>query len=113
VRLRETTYNEELADLVLNRTVQKKVYDTPDRIIQKSDPVLMEPVSRNGRAHVYAPYKIVGKLRINTLWFNLLYVWWMNLTFFITLYYDLLRRLLNLFGRLNIEGLGPVRLAPR
>ena len=38
VRLRETTYNEELADLVLNRTVQKKVYDTPDRIIQKSDP---------------------------------------------------------------------------
>ena len=31
VQLRETTHNEELADMVLNRTVQKKVYDTPDR----------------------------------------------------------------------------------
>ncbi len=113
VKLRETTYNEELADLVLNRTVQKKVYDTPDRIIQKSDPVLMEPVSRNGRAHFYAPYKKIGNLRIGTLWFNMLYVWWMNTTFFIILYFDLLRKLLNLFERINISGFGSFRIGPR
>jgi hypothetical protein len=109
VRLRETTYNEELADLVLNRTVQKKVYDTPDRIIQKSDPVLMEPVSRNGRAHFYAPYKMIGNLRIGTLWFNLFYVWWTNTTLFLMLYFDLLRKLLNFLERINIPGFKSVR----
>jgi ABC-type multidrug transport system ATPase subunit len=109
VRLRETTYNEELADLALNRTVQQKLYDAPDRIIQKSDPVLMEPVSHIGRAHFYAPYKIVGKLRIGTLWFNLLYIWWMNTTFFITLYFNLLKGLLNLLERINIPGFGSAR----
>jgi hypothetical protein len=113
VRLRETTYNEELADMVLNRTVQKKVYDTPDRIIQKSDPVLMEPVSHIGRAHFYAPYKMIGNLRIGTLWFNLLYVWWTNTTFFLILYFDLLRKLLNFLERINIPGFRPVRTGPR
>jgi hypothetical protein len=113
VRLRETTYNEELADLVLNRTVQKKVYDTPDRIIQKSDPVLMGPVSRNGRAHFYAPYKMVGNLRIGTLWFNLLYIWWANTNFFITLYFDLLRKLLNLSDKRSITGFGIIRMGAR
>jgi ABC-type multidrug transport system ATPase subunit len=109
VRLRETTYNEELADLVLNRTVQKKVYDTPDRIIQKSDPVLMEPVSRNGRAHFYAPYKMIGNFRVGTLWFNLFYVWWTNTTLFLMLYFDLLRKLLNFLERINIPGFKSVR----
>jgi hypothetical protein len=110
---RETTHNEELADLVLNRTVQKKVYDTPDRIIQKSDPVLMEPDSRIGRAHFYAPYKMIGNLRIQTLWFNLLYIWWGNLNFFIILYFDLLKKLLNLMERANMPGFGSVRMGLR
>jgi ABC transport system ATP-binding/permease protein len=113
VRLRETTHNEELADLALNRLVQKKVYDTPDRIIQKSDPVLMGPVSRNGRAHFYAPYKMVGNLRIGTLWFNLLYIWWANTNFFITLYFDLLRKLLNLSDKRSITGFGILRMGAR
>jgi hypothetical protein len=49
-----------------------------------------------------------GKLRIGTLWFNLLYVWWMNTTFFIILYFDLLRKLLNLFEQIKIPGFGSV-----
>ena len=36
---------------------------------------------------------MIGNLRIGTLWFNLLYVWWTNTTFFLILYFDLLRKL--------------------
>jgi len=75
--------------------------------------VLMEPLSRNGRAHFYAPYKKIGNLRIGTLWFNMLYVWWMNTTFFIILYFDLLRKLLNLFERINIPGFGSIGMGLR
>lgn len=112
VKLRTANHNNDLADLVLNRTVQKKLYETHDRIIQKSDPVLMLPGSRTGRAHFYSPYKILGNLKISTLWFNMAIVWLMNIFLFGTLYFNLLKLLLNLLERIKIPGLGSDRLVP-
>ncbi|MFZ2285623.1 MAG: ATP-binding cassette domain-containing protein [Bacteroidales bacterium] len=112
VRIRTATHNNELADLVLNRTVQKKIYVTGDRLIQKSDPVLMMPGSRTGRAHFYAPFKMLGNLRIGTLWFNMMIIWLMNILLFVTLYYNILKTLLNLLERINIPGFGSERLVP-
>ncbi len=112
VRLRTATYNNDLADIVLNRTVQKKVYETEERIIQKSDPVLMMPDSRIGRAHFYAPYKMLGNLRIGTLWFNMSVIWLLNTILFVTLYYNVLKLLLNLLERIKIPGFGSDRLVP-
>jgi ABC-type multidrug transport system ATPase subunit len=112
VSLRNATYNNDLADLVLNRNVQQKLYDTEDRIIQKSDPVLMQPDSRVGRAQFYAPYKMIGSLKINTLWFNLMVVWLMNILLFVTLYFNLLKALMNLMERIKVPGFGSDRLVP-
>jgi hypothetical protein len=112
VLLRETSHNDDLADMVLNRTVQKKLYETDKLIIQKSDPVLMEPVSHFGRAHFYAPVKLVGKMKINTLWFNMTFIWLMSSLLYVTLYYNLLKRLLNLLERIRIPGFGSDRLVP-
>ncbi|MFN2313477.1 MAG: ATP-binding cassette domain-containing protein, partial [Bacteroidales bacterium] len=112
VRIRTTTHNKDLADMVLNRTVQKKIYETEDRLIQKSDPVLMPPGSRAGRAHFYAPYKMLGNLKISTIWFNMIFIWIMNLLLYVTLYYNILKRLLNFMERINIPGFGSERLVP-
>ena len=112
VRIREATHNEALADLLLNRTVQKKIYETEDRIIQKSDPVLMKPGSHVGRAQFYAPYKLVGNLRIETPLFNMLVIWLMNLFLFVTLYFNLLKRLMNFMERINIPVFGSDRVIP-
>jgi hypothetical protein len=112
VNLRTATYNNDLAEIVLNRTVQKKFYETEDRIIQKSDPVLMMPDSRIGRAHFYAPYKMLGNLRIATLWFNMSVIWLLNIILFVTLYYNVLKLLLNLLERIKIPGFGSDRLTP-
>jgi ABC transport system ATP-binding/permease protein len=112
VKLREATHNEALADLLENRTVQEKVYDAPDRIIQKADPVFMEPGSRIGRAQFYAPYKIIGNRRIETLWFNLMMIWLMNITFFVMLYFSVIKGLLNLLERINIPGFKSERIVP-
>ncbi len=112
VQLRIATHNSDLADMVLNRTVQKKVYETPDRLIQKSDPVLMKPGSRTGRAHFYAPYKMIGNIRINTLGFNMIFIWLMNLLLYVTLHFYLLKRLMNLLERIHIPGFGSDRLVP-
>jgi ABC-type multidrug transport system ATPase subunit len=112
VRLRTATHNNDLADMVLNRTVQKKIYETRDRIIQKSDPVLMIPDSHIGRAHFYAPFKMLGNIRIGTLWFNMTVIWLMNILLFVTLYYNALKLLLNLLERIRIPGFGSDRLVP-
>jgi ABC-type multidrug transport system ATPase subunit len=112
VLLREANHNEDLADMVLNRTVQKKLYENDDMIIQKSDPVLMEPGSHFGRAHFYAPVKMIGKMKINTLWFNMIFIWLMSTLLYVTLYYNLLKRLLNLLERIRIPGFRSDRLVP-
>ena len=112
VRLKTAVYNNDLADIVLSRTVQNKYHETEERIIQKSDAVLMVPDSRIGRAHFDAPCKRLGNLRIGTLWFNMMVIWLMNIFLFFTLYYNLLKLLLNLMERIKIPGFGSDRLVP-
>jgi ABC-type multidrug transport system ATPase subunit len=92
IELRDRDYNEQLADIVLNRFSSAKLYEAEDRIIQKADPVYMKPGSKYGRAHFFAPYKQIGDLKIDTLIFNLAAIWVMSALLFVTLYFNLLKR---------------------
>jgi len=112
LKWKEDNYNESLADILLNRTGMKKSYETSDRIIQKSDPVLMLPGSRYGRAHFYAPCKMLGNWRIDTLWFNIVMVWIMSAMMFVTLYFNLLKKFIDLVEKIHIPGFGRQRLIP-
>jgi hypothetical protein len=69
-----------------------KIYDTGKKIIQKADPVFMAPGSKFGRAHFFAPFKLLGNLKISTLIFNMAAIWIMIAGLFITLYYNVLKR---------------------
>jgi hypothetical protein len=71
-------------------------------IIQKADPVYMSPGSRYGRAHFYAPFKMIGNLKIGTLLFNTLAVWIMCMILFVSLYFNLLRKLINLIESFHL-----------
>jgi hypothetical protein len=102
VALRAANYNENLANFVLNRMTVSKIYDAGDRLIQKSDPVLMRPLSKTGRAHFYAPYKQIGNLGIDTLYFNIMIIWLMTFTLFVTLYYNMLHKFIRLLESLKI-----------
>lgn len=92
VKTREKDYNESLADILLNRLTTSKIFETEDRLVQKADPVYMKPGSKYGRAHFFAPYKMIGSLKIGTLVFNVAVIWLMSLLLFIALYYDLLKK---------------------
>ena len=84
-------YNENLADLVLNKSFDNKVLVTKTRLIRKKDPVFMDAESRSGRAHLYAPEKNLLGWKIDTFWFNFCVLWMMSLILYITLLTDLLR----------------------
>jgi hypothetical protein len=100
--LRDMNYNENLANIVLNRLNTNKIYDAGRKFIQKADPVFMRPGSRAGRAHFYAPFKQLGNLRIDTLLFNIMAIWLMVGALFVTLYFNVLKRFIVFLETLNI-----------
>ncbi len=112
VKRREETFNESLSEQLLNQTVLEKTYETKDRIIQKSDPVYMMPGSSYGRAHFFAPFKRIGKLNIDTLWFNVFVIWLMSFLLFVTLYYNVLKKFIDQLEKVHISGFGRQRFIP-
>ena len=95
--LKQDHHNQFLADMLLNNNILDKVYENDELIIQKADPVLMEPLSKIGRAQMFAPYKRIGSFKIDTIVFNVFIIWLMNIMFLVALYFNLLKKLMDLF----------------
>ncbi len=88
--------NESLNDLVTNKNSLLRILDLNGRFIQKQDPIYLDPSNSNwGRAHFYAPRKKFMGIFYDTFNFNLCIIWLMTLTFGITLYFDVLKKLIN------------------
>ncbi len=104
IKLREDNVNTSLEDLVLGRTsILDKTFETDSRIIQKFEPAYMKPYSKYGRAHFYAPYKLIGNLKTDTFWFNIFILWFATLFLYIVLYYNGMRKALGLFENLRFK----------
>ncbi len=99
--------NSKLSDILLNRHELVKIIEKDHLLIRKYEPVFMEPTSNLGRAHLYAPVKIIGGLKIDTRWFNVIIIWISSLMLYVTLYFDLIRKVLayhpSVLSRLNAE----------
>ncbi|MCX6282642.1 MAG: hypothetical protein NTW31_00150, partial [Bacteroidetes bacterium] len=63
--------------------------------------VFMEPESRAGRSHFYAPVKYLGTLAIDTFWFNIAALWFMSLLLYLALQHNTLRKTIEYFGQLK------------
>ncbi|MGM0497576.1 MAG: ATP-binding cassette domain-containing protein [Bacteroidota bacterium] len=98
-QLKRDHHNQRLAEIVTNSHEVKSMYETNDELIQKEDPVYMEPLSDWGRAHFYAPAKIVKGFKIDTLWFNLIMIWIGIAVLYYVLVFNLLKKLLSLIDR--------------
>jgi len=59
----------------------------------------MYPDSKIGRAHFYAPVKMIGDWQVDTLWFNLAMIWSITALFYLALIKDALRRTLQYLSR--------------
>lgn len=94
--LRSKYYNQSLADLVLNAMELTKFYEVNNHIIPISNPIYMPPETNYGRSHFYAPYKKIGTLHIDTFWFNFIVLWIMALVFYVALYFEWLKKLLEI-----------------
>lgn len=85
-------HNQSIANLVQNNYSYKKIALEDNKILQLKDPIYRYPESNFGRAHFFAPVKIIGHYIIDTYWFNLLIIWLMTVVLYILLQLDLLRK---------------------
>jgi ABC-type multidrug transport system ATPase subunit len=103
VKLLENYKNKSLSDLLKNENNPPDIWESNTRLIQKTQPIFMIPDSRIGRAHFYAPYKVLGNLPlIPTILFNLAAMWIMIGLLFVALYYNMLKRFIDRLEALRL-----------
>jgi ABC transport system ATP-binding/permease protein len=91
LRLKQNHHNQSIANMVLDKGNYKKITLYNHEIIQLKDPIYKIPKSGYGRAHFFAPLKIIGRYRIDTYWFNLVIIWISSFLLYVLLKYDLIR----------------------
>jgi ABC-type multidrug transport system ATPase subunit len=101
LHLKRSYHNEQLADLVLNRTDLRKIVKKDGVLLRKMDPVYIYPLKKNGRAHFFASLKKVGNRYYSTLAFNTMAIWAMTIVLYLLLRYSVLRRVIVFFGDLR------------
>ncbi len=96
--IKKDFFNESVSDLVENRNEFNMILQTDNRLIQKKDPIFMDPYSQFGRAHFYAPVKIIGGFKIDTFTYNVAILWAMIAGLYLLLLDDTLRKVIQLFS---------------
>ncbi|NPA36529.1 MAG: ATP-binding cassette domain-containing protein [Chlorobi bacterium] len=97
VQLKQKYYNDALGRIVLNSNEFRQVEITDKAIIPLRKPIYMPPGSKWGRAHFYASEKVFAGVTIPTVWFNTIVLWLSTIILYITLYFDVLRKIINYF----------------
>lgn len=94
-------HNEAVSDIVKN-IYMKQVVEYDNKLIRQQDPIFRYPEVEHFldfRSHFYAPQKHFVGVFMDTFTFNMLMVWFMTLILYITLYFDSLKKLMDLFSK--------------
>ncbi|MFH1004272.1 MAG: ATP-binding cassette domain-containing protein [Bacteroidota bacterium] len=87
--------NESLEDLVRNNNDMEKILENKNELIQRANPIFLDPVGSNIRAHFYAPRKNIFGRYFDTYWVNISVIWLMTISLIITLYFDLFKKFID------------------
>src|SRR6056297_3501259 len=103
---RNAYHNESVADQVKKVFEKNKIIEYNHELIQQVDPIYKDPDIEgyfNFRSHFFAPRKYFAGKFIDTYWFNLTFIWVLTALLYITLYYDVLKKLLELPEKIKFK----------
>ncbi len=103
VAFKKQYVNDALSDWATNRNDFKQLDVYPDMIVRKKQPIYYIPQSNWGRAHFYAPVKVFAGMHIPTPWFNTIIIWLASGLLYVSLYFDLLRRIIRYFETFRLR----------
>jgi hypothetical protein len=102
-KLKTDYQNDQLTNIVLDPLSTNQTLIAPKEIVLKYQPGYLKGTSKVGRAHFYAPSKMIGNLEIDTYWFDIIIVWIVSVLLYVALYYNLFRKLVDYLGDLRIK----------
>jgi len=103
---RRSHQNEAISVLVKNQDEPFRIIESNGRLVQKIYPIYKEPDPNHFidfDAQFYLPAKHFLSKSIDTFYFNLTVIWSMSLVLYITLYFDILRRLLAKLENISLR----------
>jgi len=89
--------NESLEEFVTNKNEFERIIEFKGRLLQKIDPIYLDPTQKLIKAHFYAPRKMLFGQFFPTFWINVSVIWLMTILLYILLYFRVLKKLLDLF----------------
>jgi ABC-type multidrug transport system ATPase subunit len=95
LQLKREQYNDRLAEFVENSNEPVRIVEHKGMLIQKIDPIYLDPESNLLKAHFYSPRKKFLGTYYDTFWVNAIVIWMMSVIFFLVLYFRGLRKLLD------------------
>ena len=104
--LKDDYYNESVSDIVKKRFEKNRILEYKNRLIQQYHPIYQDPEPSgmlNLRTHFLAPVKYLFGYVLDTFWFNILIVWSMTIILYITLYFEVLKRVVLYFENIKIR----------
>ncbi len=98
-------FNESLSDLVRNISTKERIMEYNGQLVQNINPVFQSPKPKNTfdyRTAFFFPEKNFLGITMTTFSFNLIVIWIMTLLLYLTLYFELLRRFVDIFEKVNL-----------
>jgi hypothetical protein len=94
-KMRDDYTNDKLEEFVTNKNETKGSIEYKGEIVQKAQPIYMDPNYNLIKAHFYAPVKRIFGIDVDTFVVNVLVLWVMTIGLYLVLYFRLLKRLLD------------------
>lgn len=102
--IRDRYFNESISDILKKVYEKNKILEYRNKLVQHIDPIYEDPIPDkiyNIRSHFFAPRKHFFGHYYETFWFNMIIIWILTGTLYITLYFDALKKLLTFGERLK------------
>lgn len=103
-QLKTHYFNESIAELVKNQNEPHRIIEQDGRLIRKIFPIYMTPHPAglfDFRDQFYVPQKHFMGKHFDTLHFNIAVIWAMSIFLIITLYFDILRKMVDYLGNIS------------
>ncbi len=95
IKLRNKYHNASLEEFVINKNESTKIVEFNGELVQKMDPIFMDPEYKFIKAHFYSPTKRVFGVNFDTFIINVSVLWIMTILLYFALYFRLLKKLLD------------------
>lgn len=95
LKLRDRYHNKSLEEFALNKNETNTFIEYKGELVQKMDPIFIDPQFPFIKAHFYSPTKQIFGNYIDTYLVNIMVLWIMTIGLYLALYFRVLKRLLD------------------